>query len=231
MKSEEEPTVNEAVRELRLALGESQEAFAQRLNTSVRTVSRYETVRPPRGKLLAQFSQLARKENLNEIADLFDDALARELYGNTTEKGVRSDHNRSFQSKRAYYQGYKKNDPDFLIAPQAPPAQQSRPLRKPRSYYRGSEEEHPDFLTDPEAPPGQYNVPFRSTRASYPGYREGPDSLILEAVKRLLAEERYSHLRTPLVALLAPVLGAMKKEVEFLSERFNELEMPEDDSK
>jgi hypothetical protein len=33
------------------------------------------------------------------------------------------------------------------------------------------------------------------------------------------------------VAVLAPVLSAVKKEVEFLSERFNELEMPEDDSK
>jgi DNA-binding transcriptional regulator YiaG len=42
-------TVTKAVRELRQTLHESQQSFAYRMQTAVRTIARYETVRPPRG--------------------------------------------------------------------------------------------------------------------------------------------------------------------------------------
>jgi len=39
----------ETVRKLRTALGESQQAFAYRMKTAIRTVARYETSAPPKG--------------------------------------------------------------------------------------------------------------------------------------------------------------------------------------
>lgn len=81
MSNEKKPKVTEAVRELRLAQEESQEAFARRLNASVRTIARYETVRSPRGKPLAQLLRIAEQENLKGVAAVLDEALTRELYG------------------------------------------------------------------------------------------------------------------------------------------------------
>ena len=40
----------DAVRKLRTALGESQQAFAYRMKTAIRTVARYETVPRQRGR-------------------------------------------------------------------------------------------------------------------------------------------------------------------------------------
>ena len=51
--------VSEAVRNLRLALGESQQAFAYRMKTAIRTIARYETIRPPKGKALSEFFRVA----------------------------------------------------------------------------------------------------------------------------------------------------------------------------
>jgi DNA-binding transcriptional regulator YiaG len=42
-----------AVRELRRVLGESQQAFAYRVKTAIRTIERWETVRPRKGRMLA----------------------------------------------------------------------------------------------------------------------------------------------------------------------------------
>src|SRR4051812_10859402 len=81
LTEEEKAKVTEAVRELRLALGESQQAFAERLKASVRSVARYETVRPPRGRPLAQLRSIAEEEGLNGIAAVLDEALTQELYG------------------------------------------------------------------------------------------------------------------------------------------------------
>jgi transcriptional regulator with XRE-family HTH domain len=72
-------SVSRAVRELRKALQESQQAFAHRMKTAVRTIARYETVRPPRGKMLAQLEKIAVKAGCAELATVFRQALAREL--------------------------------------------------------------------------------------------------------------------------------------------------------
>lgn len=72
-------TIHEAVRALRLALGDTQQQFAQRLNMAISTVVRYELTRPPKGKVLARFDALAREIERPELAYVFAKALAEEL--------------------------------------------------------------------------------------------------------------------------------------------------------
>jgi hypothetical protein len=71
--------VSRAVRELRQAYGESQQAFAYRMKTAIRTIARYETVRPPRGAELGQFLELAIAKQRNDLAEVFARAVADEL--------------------------------------------------------------------------------------------------------------------------------------------------------
>lgn len=71
--------VAEAVRGLRTALGESQQAFAYRMKTAVRTIARYETVRPPKGKALAELMQVAMETGNDELANIFRKALTEEI--------------------------------------------------------------------------------------------------------------------------------------------------------
>ena len=68
-----------AVRDLRLALGDTQQSFAQRLGLSISTVVRYELTRPPKGTALAQLMQVASENNQPDIAMVFAGALADEL--------------------------------------------------------------------------------------------------------------------------------------------------------
>lgn len=72
-------SVSEALIQLRALLGETQQRFANRLGTAVTTIARYETSRPPKGKVLAQLEQIARKEGKGECADVFRRALEKEL--------------------------------------------------------------------------------------------------------------------------------------------------------
>jgi transcriptional regulator with XRE-family HTH domain len=81
-KTEEEQSkypVGLAVRELRTALGESQQAFAYRMKTAIRTIARYETVRPPKGRALAELQQVATDTGHQKLANIFKDALIAEL--------------------------------------------------------------------------------------------------------------------------------------------------------
>lgn len=71
--------LSQAVIELRTTLGETQQAFAGRLGVAIATIARYETVRPPSGKALAQLQSLAAKEGRREIAEVFRRALVFEL--------------------------------------------------------------------------------------------------------------------------------------------------------
>jgi transcriptional regulator with XRE-family HTH domain len=71
--------VSRAVRELRKAYGESQQAFAYRTRTAIRTIARYETVRPPRGAELGQFLELAIDKQRHDLAEVFAKAIADEL--------------------------------------------------------------------------------------------------------------------------------------------------------
>ena len=84
--------VSEAVRDLRCALGESQQAFAYRTKTAIRTIARYETVRPPKGRALAEFAKLAGDSGNEKAAKVFRQALMAELpaVSDLTKLGVRA---------------------------------------------------------------------------------------------------------------------------------------------
>jgi hypothetical protein len=60
-------------------LQESQQAFAYRMKSAVRTIARYETVRPPRGSVLAQLEGVALEAGRADLATVFRQALAQEL--------------------------------------------------------------------------------------------------------------------------------------------------------
>jgi transcriptional regulator with XRE-family HTH domain len=72
-------SVPRAVRELRHSLHESQQAFAYRMKTAIRTIARYETIRPPRGSVLAQLEEVAMEAGRADLAAVFRQALAEEL--------------------------------------------------------------------------------------------------------------------------------------------------------
>jgi transcriptional regulator with XRE-family HTH domain len=71
--------VCQAVRRLRLGLGDTQQQFANRLGLAISTVVRYELSRPPRGKALAQLDRLAMEHGLDECALIFRNAFRDEL--------------------------------------------------------------------------------------------------------------------------------------------------------
>jgi transcriptional regulator with XRE-family HTH domain len=63
--------LSQAVIELRTSLGETQQQFAARLRSALSTVARYETSRPPAGDVLLQLAQIAEKNRLLKLQDLF----------------------------------------------------------------------------------------------------------------------------------------------------------------
>lgn len=71
--------VTAAVRELRLALGDTQQSFAQRLGLAISTVVRYELTRPPKGNALRMLARVAEENKLEPLASCFRQALAEEL--------------------------------------------------------------------------------------------------------------------------------------------------------
>ncbi len=71
--------VTAAVKKLRLALRDSQQSFASRLEIGIATVVRYEHNRPPSGRYLVKLEQLARENGYEEYAAVFREALGTEL--------------------------------------------------------------------------------------------------------------------------------------------------------
>jgi transcriptional regulator with XRE-family HTH domain len=74
-----EMSLNAAVKELRRALGLSQQAFATQLKLSIPAVVNYEKDRAPSARALAQLEQLASDNDHPELARIFRDALGSEL--------------------------------------------------------------------------------------------------------------------------------------------------------
>jgi len=72
-------SLNESVRTLRGKLGESQQAFANRLGVSIRAVANYEKDRAPTGKALAALARAARDIGDGALTLKFTSALAAEL--------------------------------------------------------------------------------------------------------------------------------------------------------
>lgn len=71
--------IKAAVKELRKALGDTQQQFAARLKLAISTVVRYELSREPKGAMLIQFHNLAVEQGRQDLAQVFWDAAAAEL--------------------------------------------------------------------------------------------------------------------------------------------------------
>jgi len=67
--------INEAVRKLRLALGDTQQQFAQRLGLAISSVVRYELTSEPGPAVLVQLANLAAENNLPDVAGPLNKAL------------------------------------------------------------------------------------------------------------------------------------------------------------
>jgi transcriptional regulator with XRE-family HTH domain len=77
------PTITEVVKELRLALGDTQQQFAQRLGLAISTVVRYESTRAPRGPALAQMVKLAIENGFLNIGRRFQLAIIHDQLGSS----------------------------------------------------------------------------------------------------------------------------------------------------
>jgi DNA-binding transcriptional regulator YiaG len=71
--------LSQAVRDLRKALGATQQGFALRVPTAIRTVARWENGQPPHGKALVRLAQMAEAQSLEDIAGMFVRALQLEM--------------------------------------------------------------------------------------------------------------------------------------------------------
>jgi transcriptional regulator with XRE-family HTH domain len=69
----------EAIKKLRDELGESQQAFANRLGLSIRAIANYEKDRKPIGKVLVALHRTARTAGKHELAERFWGALHEDL--------------------------------------------------------------------------------------------------------------------------------------------------------
>ena len=70
--------ISDAVRELRTALCETQQQFAYRMGTAIRTISRWETLQPPHGKTLDEMAALAEGVGRLDLATQFQRARIAE---------------------------------------------------------------------------------------------------------------------------------------------------------
>lgn len=70
--------VSLALTELREALGDSMQQFANRMGTAVTTIGRYETARPPTGTALRRFHAMAKRRGLTRVTEVFAEAIAKE---------------------------------------------------------------------------------------------------------------------------------------------------------
>lgn len=68
-----------AIKDLREALGQTQQQFAQTLGTAVTTIARYETGRNPTGQILIRLKDLAREHKQENLDDVFYTALVQEF--------------------------------------------------------------------------------------------------------------------------------------------------------
>lgn len=62
---------SQAVCDLRALLGDSQQAFSNRLGIALNTISRYETNRPPKGEALLKLAAFAGQLGHNQLRDFF----------------------------------------------------------------------------------------------------------------------------------------------------------------
>lgn len=72
--------IQQAVKDLRLAIGMTQEQFARYFGVSLRSVLNYELTKPPRGmRLLVKFAKLADQHNQLELREAFLEAVKKRI--------------------------------------------------------------------------------------------------------------------------------------------------------
>jgi transcriptional regulator with XRE-family HTH domain len=71
--------ISQAIRDLRQALGISQQELASRTKMAIRTIARWEVEQPPHGKALLTLADVAQINRQHEIADVFRRALEDEI--------------------------------------------------------------------------------------------------------------------------------------------------------
>jgi transcriptional regulator with XRE-family HTH domain len=76
------------VKELRLAMGLTQQQFAHKMHTAITTIARWETGRAPRGKSLLDLAKLAQEGSMPELAAKFFNRLCSE-FGDVVRDGYR----------------------------------------------------------------------------------------------------------------------------------------------
>jgi hypothetical protein len=64
------------------------------MKTAIRTIARYETIRPPKGKALSEFFRVATETGNQELSKVFSDALTAEIgvAGAFTQLGALASH-------------------------------------------------------------------------------------------------------------------------------------------
>jgi transcriptional regulator with XRE-family HTH domain len=77
--SKSKSEISELVIRLRNSLGESQQAFSNRLGLALQTIARWETSGQPKGEALLTLARVADEQNQPELAQGFQDAYAREI--------------------------------------------------------------------------------------------------------------------------------------------------------
>ena len=77
-----------AVRQLRTAMGKSQTEFGALIGKGLATIQRYETLVPPRGKVLPDLVLLAEQNSQPVLAALFRSALEQEIGGLRAALGI-----------------------------------------------------------------------------------------------------------------------------------------------
>ena len=82
-----ETEITAAVRQLRKACHETQAQFAARMEATIRTITRYETSRPPKGEPLIRLWRLAKEKNLADLADTFARAFLRDFWASLEDAG------------------------------------------------------------------------------------------------------------------------------------------------
>jgi transcriptional regulator with XRE-family HTH domain len=78
MKSE----TSEKICALRALLGDSQQAFSNRLGLAINTIARYETSREPTGEVLLKFADVAEQHGHWQLCDYFRTRYVDEVFKN-----------------------------------------------------------------------------------------------------------------------------------------------------
>jgi transcriptional regulator with XRE-family HTH domain len=73
--------LSKAVCKLRAELGDSQQAFSNRLGVALHTISRYETFAPPTGEALHKLAAVAKQHGLIQLCEFFQAQYVEEVLG------------------------------------------------------------------------------------------------------------------------------------------------------